>query len=119
MSTPGISDAFLKTLPLEVILVNARTTERPDKVQAIAQASMAGGGDADLARATSPLPPAPLTESGDSSEEAALRQLQTLQAQQNMLLTQVKQRLATLPLPDPRQPATRRNTLNANKNDVN
>jgi protein TonB len=102
---PGYFRRIFEDTPLEVILVNARTTERPDKVQAIAQASMAGGGDAELTRATSPLPPAPLTESGDSSEEAALRQLQTLQAQQNMLLTQVKQRLATLPLPDPRQPS--------------
>ena len=32
--------------PLEVILVNARTVEKPDKAQAIAQATMAGGGEA-------------------------------------------------------------------------
>ena len=31
--------------PLEVILVNARTNEKPDKARAIAQASLAGGGD--------------------------------------------------------------------------
>ena len=38
--------------PLEVILVNARSTETPTKAQAIAQASLAGGGEADKGRAT-------------------------------------------------------------------
>lgn len=33
--------------PLEVILVNAKTDEKPDKARAIAQASLAGGGDAE------------------------------------------------------------------------
>ena len=40
--------------PLEVILVNAHTQERPEKAQAIAQAALAGGGDAAQGRATSP-----------------------------------------------------------------
>jgi periplasmic protein TonB len=53
--------------PLEVILVNANTNERPDKALAIAQASLAGGGDAVKCRATSPLPPSALTEIGDSA----------------------------------------------------
>ena len=43
--------------PLEVILVNARGNEKPVKAQAIAQANLAGGGDLDKGRATSPLPP--------------------------------------------------------------
>ena len=38
--------------PLEVILVNAHTQERPEKAQAIAQAALAGGGDAAQGRAT-------------------------------------------------------------------
>ena len=42
--------------PLEVILVNSRSGEAPDKAQAIAQASLAGGGEAAAGRATSPLP---------------------------------------------------------------
>ncbi len=93
----------LEDQPLEVILVNAHTSERPDKAQAIAQKSMAGGGDAARGRATSPLPPALLSEDGNSSEETALRQLQALQAQQNMLLAQLKQQLATLPVLQPQQ----------------
>ena len=90
--------------PLEVILVNARSNERPDKAQAIAQASLAGGGEAQAGRATSPLPPTALSAVGDASEEAH-RRIEAMQQQQMMLLAQARQALATLPPPDPRQPA--------------
>ena len=101
---PATFNRVFQDTPLEVILVNARTTERPVKAHAIAQTSMAGGGDADLGRATSPLPPALVYEKGDESEDQAQRQLQNLKEQQNMMLAQVKKQLATLPPPDPRQP---------------
>ena len=51
----GFNRVFQDT-PLEVILVNAKSNDRPDKAQAIAQASLAGGGDVEKGRATSPLP---------------------------------------------------------------
>ena len=35
---------FFEDTPLEVILVNARSDEKPQQAQAIAQASLAGGG---------------------------------------------------------------------------
>ena len=60
----GFNRVFQDT-PLEVILVNAKSSERPDKAQAIAQANMAGGGEADKGRATSPLPYSALTAVGD------------------------------------------------------
>ena len=41
----GFNRVFQDT-PLEVILVNAKSTERPEKAQAIAQSNLAGGGDA-------------------------------------------------------------------------
>ncbi len=87
--------------PLEVILVNARSDEKPVKATAIAQASLAGGGDLEKGRATSPLPPSEFRAIGDASEDAQ-REVETMQAQQMMLLTQVKQQLATMPLRDPR-----------------
>ena len=90
--------------PLEVILVNARTVEKADKAQAIAQANMAGGGEAAQGRATSPLPPSLRTESGDDAQESAQRNLQTLQEQQNLILAQVRKQLAALPPPDPARP---------------
>ncbi|MDO8248170.1 MAG: TonB family protein [Rhodoferax sp.] len=100
---PEAFNRVFEDTPLEVILVNARTTERPDKARAIAQASMAGGGDTDKGRATSPLPPALVSETGDAAEDAAQRQLQNLQEQQSLLLAQVKTQLAALPPPDPKQ----------------
>jgi protein TonB len=65
---------------------------------------MAGGGEAERGRATSPLPAATQTENGDDTEEAVQRQLQSLQAQQNLLLAQVRSQLAALPAPKPNQP---------------
>src|SRR3989344_4932605 len=65
----GFNRVFQDT-PLEVILVNAKSNERPDKAQAIAQANLAGGGDAEKGRATSPLPYTALTTVGDDYEEA-------------------------------------------------
>ena len=87
--------------PLEVILVNAKTNERPEKAMAIAQSSLAGGGDLDRGRATSPLPPSTFTTIGDSMEDAQ-RQVEAMQAQQMLLLAQIKEQLATMPPPDPR-----------------
>ena len=65
----GFNRVFQDT-PLEVILVNAKSNERPDKAQAIAQANLAGGGDAEKGRATSPLPYTALTPVGDDYDEA-------------------------------------------------
>ena len=101
---PEAFNRVFEDTPLEVILVNARTTEKPSKALAIAQASMAGGGEADKGRATSPLPPALQNETGDDVEQSAQRKLQNMQEQQNLLLAQIKTQLAALPPPDPKQP---------------
>ena len=88
--------------PLEVILVNAHTQERPEKAQAIAQAALAGGGDAAQGRATSPLPYSALTAMGDDFEERQ-KKLDTLQEQQAVMLTQLRKQLSSLPQFDPRE----------------
>lgn len=95
----GFNRVFQDT-PLDVILVNARSNERPDKAQAIAQASLAGGGDADKGRATTPLPPSALTEMGDAAEDAQ-RKVEAMQDQQTVMLAQVKKLLAAMPPADP------------------
>ena len=97
----GFNRVFQDT-PLEVILVNAKSSERPEKAQAIAQANLAGGGDADKGRATSPLPYSALTSVGNDYEEAQ-RKMDALQEQQTQLLAQLRKQLATLPAPDPRK----------------
>jgi protein TonB len=104
---PESFNRVFEDTPMEVILVNAKTNEKPDKAQVIAQNSLAGGGDADKGRATSPLPPSALTDFGDASEEEAAQKLQTLQEQQTLLLAQVKSQLAALPPPDPNQAANK------------
>jgi protein TonB len=100
---PESFNRVFEDTPLEVVLVNARSDEKPDKAKAIAQTSLAGGGDADKGRATSPLPPSAMTDIGDAPEEETARKLQTLQQQQTLLLAQVKSQLAALPPPDPNQ----------------
>jgi len=85
--------------PLDVILVNARAEQAPAQAQAIAQANLAGGGEADAGRATSPLPPAVVERSGDALQEQQ-RRMQDMQAQQNRLLAQLRQQVAAIaPLP--------------------
>ncbi len=93
--------------PLEVILVNAHTQERPEKAQAIAQAALAGGGDAAKGRATSPMPYSALTAIGDDFEERQ-KKLDSLQEQQAVMLTQVRKQLSSMPQFDPREAANQR-----------
>ncbi len=97
----GFNRMFEDT-PLEVILVNSRSGERPEKAQAVAQANLAGGGEAERGRATSPLPPSALIEFGDADEDQR-RQLEQLQQQQQQLLAQLRREMALLPAPDPRR----------------
>ncbi|MBP6419285.1 MAG: TonB family protein [Giesbergeria sp.] len=96
----GFNRVFQDT-PLEVILVNAKSTERPDKAQAIAQFALAGGGEAAQGRATSPLPYSALTAVGNDFEDAQ-RHMDALQEQQTQLLAQLRQKIAALAPPDPR-----------------
>ena len=111
----GFNRVFEDT-PLEVILVNARSNERPDadKAQAMAQFALAGGGEADKGRATSPLPYSALTAIGNDFEEAQ-RKMDAMQEQQMQLLAQLRQQIAALPPPDPR--AARPNAEQSAKDD--
>jgi protein TonB len=97
----GFNRVFQDT-PLEVVLVNARSNEKPERAQAIAQASLAGGGEAEAGRATSPLPPSALMQFGDAAEDSQ-KKIETMQEQQTLMLAQLKRTLAALPPPDPKQ----------------
>lgn len=101
-AAPATFDRLFEDNLLEVILVNARSTEAPAKAQAVAQAALAGGGEAEQGRATSPLPASVRDQQGDSSEDA-YRRIEELQEQQQQLLAQVKQEVALLPPPDPKR----------------
>lgn len=100
---PEAFNRVFEDTPLEVILVNAKTFDKPDKARAIAQANMAGGGNADKGRATSPLPRAQVSMQGEVSEKDRERQLREMQEQQKVLLSKVKTVLAAMPPTDPLQ----------------
>ncbi len=97
----AINRAF-KDTPLEVILVNAKGNERPERALAIAQANLSGGGEAAKGRATSPLPAAPTMQLGDAADDAR-RRIDQMQQEQQQLLAQIRREIAALPPPDPRR----------------
>lgn len=99
---PEQFNRIFQDTPLEVVLVNSRSGEPPEKAQAIAQAALAGGGEAQQGRATSPLPPSAVVETGESNEEARKR-IEQLQETQQQLLAQIRRELALLPMPDPQR----------------
>ena len=97
-------------LPMEVVLVNAKTRETPLNPDALAQVNLAGGGNTDEERhAKSPLPASPKTQTG--SEEAALQaRVAELEQQAKTLLSQLKpnaqaQSQPQSTAPTPAQPA--------------
>jgi len=100
---PKAFNRVFEDTPLEVILVNAKTADKPDKVRAIAQANMAGGGNLDAGRATSPLPRAQVSMQGDVSDIDRERQLHEMQEQQQVLLSRVKTVMAAMPPTNPMQ----------------
>jgi len=104
---PEAFNRVFEDTPLEVVLVNARSDEKPLKAQAIAQASLAGGGEAEKGRATSPLPPSAITIAGDAETEAT-KQVEQMQDVQQQLLAQIRREMALLPPPDPARPVQSR-----------
>jgi periplasmic protein TonB len=77
--------------PLEVVLVNARTRERPVQADVLAQANLDRGGDVDQnRRARTPLP---VTEPRNPGKDltVAQRRRQQLETQQQLLLAQQKE----------------------------
>ena len=77
--------------PLEVVLVNAKTRERPVHAEVLAQANLDRGGDVDQnRRAKTPLP---VTEPRNPGKDltVAQRRRQQLETQQQLLLAQRKE----------------------------
>jgi len=77
-------------LPMEVVLVNAKSTQSPLNPDALAQVNLAGGGNTDEERRLkSPLPASGKSQSG--REEAALQaRVAQLEQQAKALLTQLQ-----------------------------
>ncbi|MFZ4873533.1 energy transducer TonB family protein [Janthinobacterium sp. Mn2066] len=90
---------------LEVILVNAKHEAKPLKAEALAQANLDGGGQADKGRSKSPLPDMRKVEEGDSVQASA-RRIAELEQQQKELLTQANKSTFSAP------PITEKDKLN-------
>lgn len=100
-AAPETFNRVFEDTPLEVVLVNARSNERPTEAQALAQVSLAGGGNVTEVRmSSSPLPAAVTTEPGTDISEVQ-RKIEALKVQQMLLLTQLKAELADLSREDP------------------
>ena len=93
---PQAFERVFADTPLEVILVNARSNEASVKAQAIAQANLAGGGEAAQGRATSPLAASAEVRLGEAAEDTRQRIDQMLQ-EQIQLLTHMRREAALLP----------------------
>lgn len=90
---------------LEVILVNAKYDRKPLKADALAQANLDGGGNADTGRAKSPLPDMQRNQNG-AAVKAVQRRIEELEQQQRMLaqLNNKKTPLASAPAKDQTRP---------------
>ena len=101
---PDLSRLDFVAPPLEVVLVNAKTANRPFQADALAQRNLDGGGNTDKdRRAKSPLP---VTRDDRQTREAAResQRLQQLEREAQQLLTQVKSRAtveSAAPQPQP------------------
>mgnify|MGYP000875728680 CR=1 FL=1 len=74
---------------LDVILVNSKSKDRPDKAQAKAQANLDGGGNTEEdRRAKTPLPPSAATREGSDLAETQRRVVE-LEAQQQQMMTRL------------------------------
>ena len=84
---PSKSQNFLQ--PLEVVLVNSKSSARPLKADALAQHNLDGGGNtADNKRASSPLPN--LSDDKQFTQEQSTQRLQKMEQQIKKLITQAK-----------------------------
>ncbi|MEW6560414.1 MAG: TonB family protein [Pseudomonadota bacterium] len=94
-AAPQTFNRMFDNAPLDVVLVNQRTEDAPTKPQAIAQANLDGGGDANKGLATTPLPFTADVSHGDAAVHQQ-RSLSELEQKQQHLLTQVRQQIVQL-----------------------
>lgn len=95
---------------LDVILVNSKSARKPSDAQAKAQANLDGGGNTEQDRiASTPLPPSHQNQEGDSLVNTQ-RRVAELEALQQQLITQAKDKKVVNkekdtrdPQPDPKQ----------------
>lgn len=86
---PDLSKFNTLAQPLEVVLVNTRSTTRPPKADALAQYHLDGGGNTDAnRRAKSPLPV--MRDDKAAALSAAAKRVEQLERESRQLMTQAK-----------------------------
>lgn len=86
--TPPDAAAKARQKALDIILVNARSAQKPQDAQALAQANLDGGGNTDENRRARTPTPAQRHAEGSADTERVKRRIQELEARQQALLTQ-------------------------------
>jgi len=92
---------------MDVVLVNAKTAEKPQKADALAQANLAGGGNTDQKlRASSPFP---AIEQRQTSQElrAAEARVRQLENEAKEVMTRMKAKAQIVPVESPAESATK------------
>ncbi|MGH8766348.1 MAG: energy transducer TonB [Burkholderiales bacterium] len=115
---PDSLDWKAESQPLEVMLVNSKSREKPDRAKALAQANLDGGGNtAERRHASSPLPVTRPHDPGRNLAETQRRQRE-LEAQQQKLLAMARDKGAKVPA-DAQNPApTEEQSANAAGRDL-
>jgi protein TonB len=102
---PQALRAKAESAPLEVVLVNAKTKEKPANAHTLAQSNLDRGGNVDEnRRAKTPLPVAEPRKRGKDVAEAQ-RRVQQLEAEQQRLLAQAQETARRVPAEPPPTPA--------------
>jgi protein TonB len=92
---------------MDVVLVNAKSAEKPQKADALAQANLAGGGNTDQKlRASSPFP---AIEQRQTSQElrAAEARVRQLENEAKEVMTRMKAKARIVPVESPAESATK------------
>ena len=104
--------------PLEVVLVNSKTRERPTKADVLAQANLDRGGNVDQnRRAKTPLPVTEPRQPGKDLAESQ-RRVQQLEAQQRQLLAQARESRNRVVTEAPKQAPTEEPAVQASGRDM-
>ncbi|WP_018006321.1 energy transducer TonB [Cupriavidus neocaledonicus] len=90
VAAPEVFEIKRSDAALDVVLVNAKSAQKPRNPTALAQANLDGGGDHDRQRATTPLPAQTLTQEGELVRQVQ-RRVEQLEQEQQRLLTQARE----------------------------
>ncbi len=94
--SPSSIDRIFQSNSLEVVLVNSRSSQAPDKPQALAQVNLAGGGQVSGTQLqTSPLSASAQIQNGEDLEHVEKR-IEALKTEQVRLIQQLKRQLFEL-----------------------